>query len=111
MARCDDCGAPFCERCGQEYESGTGCPDRALAFVRPDGAVQWRERIVCAGPRDFYADGFKDGVPRRCSDCGTAEEELHHLGCSKETCPGCGGQLFACDDCDWRSPREIEMAP
>jgi len=106
MARCDVCETPVCGWCGEEYEAGVGCPERALAFVAPDGTVAWRERIACGGRRDSYADGFADGVPHRCSDCGVCKGELHHLGCSRETCPGCGGHLFGCPDCDWRRPDE-----
>ncbi len=33
----------------------------------------------------------------KCPVCSVLEEEYHHLGCSVEVCPWCGGQLNRCN--------------
>lgn len=37
------------------------------------------------------------GVEGPCPDCGTRVGQLHDLGCLKERCPFCLGQLPLCD--------------
>jgi hypothetical protein len=37
----------------------------------------------------------------RCGDCKVREGELHLIGCDKECCPFCGGQLVTCN-CEYK---------
>jgi hypothetical protein len=49
---------------------------------------------------------------RICSDCGTKFGQLHDLGCLKERCPFCSGQLPLCDciyDVLALNPKEREV--
>jgi len=32
-----------------------------------------------------------------CHNCGVEEGQIHQLGCDKERCPFCRGQLISCD--------------
>ena len=40
-------------------------------------------------------ESAEKGEKLRCA-CGASEGELHKLGCDREHCPFCGGQLIFC---------------
>lgn len=94
MARCDNCGTPFCEACGEGYSDVAGCTEGALPYLIA-GNVRWFEPVRYGSPRERWAQA---GVtpPDRCWDCACELGRVHHDGCLKADCPVCGGQLGTC---------------
>lgn len=74
-----------CDWCHQEMTTATSCSVTALfLFGRPVPMIPFaslRERWTRA---------------RRCDDCGVERGGLHHLGCDRQRCPLCNGQLLSC---------------
>lgn len=44
----------------------------------------------------YGAETFDWNTDRPCRDCKVVAGELHVIGCAKEQCPKCGGQIFGC---------------
>jgi hypothetical protein len=64
-------------------------------------------------PLGTYILGFKyqKEIPTdKCDICGCAEGDLHQLGCLREWCPFCGGQLASCQCYDELFPATPEDA-
>lgn len=86
MARCD--------YCGKEMTAGGTCT------VEP---------LLRRGVRRNLAR-----ARRQCGDCGVKAGRLHHLGCHRQRCPACRGQLISCgcvrEENEFEFPTRLELS-
>jgi len=75
----------ICSGCGQEMTKGLSCTANV--------SVSCGGRMFNTVP---YVDPSRDGIVRRCHDCGVVPGGKHHSGCDMERCPICGRQLITC---------------
>lgn len=69
-------------RCGMDVAEAPGCEPGAYM----DGAGGFYEAVPFGGT----------GTGPACPDCGAVRGEPHHIHCSVEPCPKCGGQIIGC---------------
>lgn len=70
-----------CDCCNQVMKPGTACTDETY------------DDFVGRGP----VKRIPSSEPENCHDCGAPPGGLHHVGCDREMCPVCRGQLISCD--------------
>ena len=87
MARCFDCHQDMLDS-----ENVKTCTFNGLMLGGSLSGNAFRAGSI------FQRDSTYFDYNERCHDCGIENKEgnFHHLGCSLERCPKCGGQLISC---------------
>ena len=83
-----------------QTEMSTFCPRCKLDMIWADSCTGYSLDIEGTEYTRLGFGGEKGGsqqeIAKRCGDCNVSRGSLHHLYCSVEECPKCGGQLIAC---------------
>lgn len=78
----------MCDFCGKEMEGASSCIN---SIIRIDG-IEYTP--LPFEKKDTVFTREKDTV--RCPECNILNGGLHHVGCSLELCPKCGGKWIYC---------------
>ncbi|OQX23930.1 MAG: hypothetical protein BWK80_23515 [Desulfobacteraceae bacterium IS3] len=76
-----------CKFCGKEMIGAASCIEYLIAI---------EGKKYPPVPYKGNSDGFFRKEVLRCPDCNVLPGGFHHVGCSMEICPKCGGRWIYC---------------
>jgi len=89
-------GGEYCTVRGCLYHKGQFDEESVVEYRRVDG----EPFLLLHRPSEASRPkATTKPITHVCRDCGVKEGALHQLGCFREQCPFCGGQLVSCGCC------------